>query len=51
VLAPEVEVFRFIWDNRDKLQLRDGAYTEVLSVRPSTRTGVDGFVVRETVAQ
>lgn len=45
------EVFRFVWDNRDRLQLRDGAYTEVLSVRPSTRIGSDGFVVRETVAQ
>lgn len=45
------EVFRFVWDNREKLQLRDGAYTEVLTVRPSTRIGVDGFVVRETVAQ
>jgi hypothetical protein len=45
------EVFRFIWDNRDKLELRDGAYTEVLSVQPSVRTGIDGFVVRETVAQ
>ena len=45
------EVFRFIWENRDKLCLRDGAYTQVLSVRPSTRIGVDGFVVRETVAQ
>lgn len=45
------EVFHFIWDNREKLQLRDGAYTEVLSVRPSTRIGPDGFVVRETVAQ
>jgi len=49
----EDEVFRFIWDNRAPklLNLRDGAYTQVLSVRPSTRTGVDGFVVRETVAQ
>jgi hypothetical protein len=45
------EVFHFIWDNREKLQLRDGAYTEVLSVRPSTRIGPDGFIVRETVAQ
>jgi hypothetical protein len=47
------EVFRFIWDNRDPtlLNLRDGAYTQVLSVQPSTRTGIDGFVVRETVAQ
>jgi hypothetical protein len=45
------EVFRFIWDNRGPLELQDGAYTQVLSVQPSTRIGVDGFVVRETVAQ
>jgi hypothetical protein len=45
------EVFRFIWENRDLLELKDGAYTEVLSVRPSVRTGIDGFVVRETVAE
>ena len=45
------EVFRFIWDNRGPLRLQDGAYTEVLSVQPSTRIGIDGFVVRETVAQ
>lgn len=49
--SDEDEVFRFIWDNRDLLQLRDGAYTQVLSVRPSVRTGPDGFVVRETVAE
>lgn len=45
------EVFRFLWDNRKVLQLRQGAYTEVLSVQPSLRVGVDGFVVRETVVQ
>src|SRR5262249_20877955 len=45
------EVFRFIWDNRDKLHLREGAYTEVLSVRPCVRVGTDGFVLRETVAE
>lgn len=45
------EVFRFIWDNRGPLRLQNGAYTQVLSVQPSTRIGVDGFVVRETVAQ
>lgn len=45
------EVFRFIWDNRTALELRDGAYTEVLSVRPTVRVGIDGFVVRETVAE
>lgn len=43
------EVFRFIWDNRERLELRDGAYTQVLSVNPSVRIGIDGFVVRETV--
>lgn len=45
------EVFRFLWDNRDKLELRPGAYTEVLSVRPCTRVGEDGFTLRETVAE
>jgi hypothetical protein len=49
--SDEDEVFRFLWDNREKLQLRDGAYTKVMSVRPSIRIGVDGFVVRETVAE
>lgn len=45
------EVFRFMWDNRDELVLRPGAYTEVLSVRPCTRLGKDGFVLHETVAE
>ena len=45
------EVFRFLWDNREKLELRDGAYTQVISVRPCTRTGSDGFVLHETVAE
>jgi len=45
------EVFRFLWDNRDILQLRQGAYSEVLSVRPCVRIGSDGFVLHETVAE
>lgn len=45
------EMFRFIWENRGLLELRDGAYTEVLSVRPTVRTGIDGFVLHETVAE
>jgi hypothetical protein len=45
------EVFRFLWENRGPLELRAGAYTEVLSVRPCFRTGTDGFVLRETVAE
>lgn len=47
----EDEVFRFIWENRGLLKLDPRAYTQVLNVRPSTRIGIDGFVVRETVAQ
>jgi len=45
------EVFRFLWDNREKFALRPGAYAEVLSVRPCTRIGEDGFTLRETVAE
>jgi hypothetical protein len=45
------EVFRFLWENRDALALRSGAYTEVLSVRPCVRTGQDGFTLHETVAE
>jgi hypothetical protein len=45
------EVFRFLWDNRGPLQLREGAYTQVISVRPCTRVGQDGFTLRETVAE
>lgn len=45
------EVFRFLWDNRKKLALREGAYTEVLSVRPCIRVGIDGFTLHETVAE
>lgn len=45
------EVFRFIWDNRVKLQLDERAYTRVQSVRPCLRIAPDGFVLRETVAE
>jgi hypothetical protein len=44
------EVFRFIWDNRAALGLCDEAYTEVGGVRPVLRVDVDGFTLRETVA-
>ena len=45
------EVFRFIWDNRYKLEIETDAYTKVISVRPCTRIGLDGFVLHETVAE
>ncbi len=44
------EVFRFIWDNRKKLDIDEDAYTEVQSVVPCLRIAPDGFVLRETVA-
>ena len=45
------EVFRFLWENRKELELRTGAHTQVLSVRPCVRTGIDGFQLRETMVQ
>jgi hypothetical protein len=45
------ELFRFLWENRGPFKLNEQAYTRVLSVRPSIRTGPDGFIVKETVAE
>lgn len=45
------EVFRFLWENRATLNLSEAAYTRVLSVRPCVRVGIDGFILRETVAE
>lgn len=45
------EVFRFLWENRRALGVREGSDTYVQSVRPATRVGADGFVLRETVAE
>lgn len=45
------EVFRFIWENREELDLDERAYTKVISVRPCMRVGPDGFTLRETVAE
>jgi hypothetical protein len=51
MLRDNEEVFRFIWENRDDLQIHKDGYVEVQSVRPCTRIGPDGFVLRETVAE
>lgn len=45
------ELFRFVWENRGAFKLHDQAHTRVLSVRPCTRIGRDGFILRETVAE
>jgi hypothetical protein len=45
------ELFRFLWENQALFKLHDQAHTRVLSVRPCTRIGRDGFILRETVAE
>jgi len=49
--ADPQELFLFLWENRAAFQLNEEAHTRVLSVRPAVRTGRDGFVLRETVAE
>jgi hypothetical protein len=51
MLRDREEVFRFLWENRTALEIDDDGYLEVQSVRPCTRVGPDGFVLRETVAE
>ena len=45
------EVFRFMWQNRDVLEIEEDPYTRVLSVQPCTRISADGFILHETVAE
>jgi hypothetical protein len=45
------EVFRFVWENREALEVDEPGYMEVQSVRPCVRIGPDGFMLRETVAE
>jgi hypothetical protein len=51
MLRDREEVFRFLWENRVVLKVRDDSYIEVQSVRPSIRIGPDGFVLHESVAE
>lgn len=46
-----VEVFRFIWENRKALGIREDTYNSVSWVRPCHRVGPDGFILRETVIE
>lgn len=51
MLRDPEEVFRFIWENRDVLEIDHRSYTEVTSVRPSVRIGPEGFLLRETICE
>ena len=44
------EVFRFLWENADRLDVCRDFYTVVDRVTPAARVGPDGFIVAETVA-
>lgn len=45
------EVYRFIWENADRLEIdAEDYYTRVTDVQPSIRVGPDGFVIHETIA-
>jgi hypothetical protein len=45
------EVFEFVWENRDALELHRDAYAYVASVRQCNRVDTDGVPLRETVAE
>jgi hypothetical protein len=50
--SDEIEMFRLVWRNRDRLRLAATAHTHVASVRPCVRTSPeDGLPLRETVAE
>jgi hypothetical protein len=51
MLRDREEVFRFIWENRGVLGVDDRGYTEVLTVRASSRQGPDGFFLKETICE
>lgn len=44
------EVFRFIWQNAERLEIDRRLYLRVEAVRPSLRVGPDGLIVNEVVA-
>lgn len=51
MMRDKEEVFRFLWENRQALEISDKGYVEVEAVLPSHRIGPDGFVLRETIAE
>lgn len=44
-------MMRFLWENRDALELSADALTVVNFVRPSVRKGPEGFILRETIVE
>jgi hypothetical protein len=44
------EMFHFLWENREVLELHPTAFTYIASVKPCVRVDADGFTLRETIA-
>ena len=44
-------LFRFLWENREALDIDREAFTRVTAVRPCVRVSNDGLVLRETVVE
>jgi hypothetical protein len=44
-------MMRFLWENRDAIELSPDAHTVVNFVRPSVRKGPEGFILRETIVE
>lgn len=44
-------LFRFLWENRDRLGIDPDAFTRVTSIRPCVRVSTDGLILRETVVE
>jgi len=45
------ECFRFLWENREALEITERGYTEVISIDSSLRIDPDGIPFRETICQ
>lgn len=45
------ECFRFLWENRDTLDITERGYTQVVSLDTSLRIDPDGIPFRETICQ
>jgi hypothetical protein len=51
MLRDPEEVFRFVWENREVLEVDERSHTQVISVRPVVRIGPEGFLLRETICE
>ncbi|HST35579.1 MAG TPA: hypothetical protein VLK25_02985, partial [Allosphingosinicella sp.] len=51
LLSDKQEMFRFLWENREALEIERMGYIEIESVRPALRVAPDGFILRETVSE